>query len=301
MKELNIYLADGSFGGNVVMESPTSKITAVRVKRQEIQNLDNELNQRGVYLLLIGSDSVYVGQTAGSIKNRITNTHTGDIDVSWHTAVGFTCPTAGSDELYFLENALCEYAHENFQRCLTTSPARANCNATYRNSNYRLGSGQIRACNSYFEDIKFYLETFKHLGGSIFGTIPEEEEKVTPPPVEERNEFKPEEFYFKSLKRDAEGVLIMSNDNPPKFILKAGSRVSNIVSASGKEANISERRKQAEAEGKLKGRILKEDIIFKRSSTAGEFLYGTAFDGPKYWKDKNGITLGEVLKSQKDS
>ncbi len=68
MKELNIYLADGSFGGNVVMESPTSKITAVRVKRQEIQNLDNELNQRGVYLLLIGSDSVTLDRPPDQLK-----------------------------------------------------------------------------------------------------------------------------------------------------------------------------------------------------------------------------------------
>lgn len=301
MKELNIYLADGSFGGNVVMESPTSKITAVRVKRQEIQNLDNELNQRGVYLLLIGSDSVYVGQTAGSIKNRITNTHTGDIDVSWHTAVGFTCPTAGSDELYFLENALCEYAHENFQRCLTTSPARANCNAAYRNSNYRLGSGQIRACNSYFEDIKFYLETFKHLGGSIFGTTPEEEEKVTPPPVEEHNEFKPEEFYFKNSSRDAEGTLIITSDTPRNFILKAGSKISDgLLEWRGRDS-VLQQRAQFEAEGKLLNRVLTSDEYFKSPHAAVEFLNGGSINALIYWKDKNGITLGEVLKSQKDS
>ena len=43
------------------------------------------------YLLLVGSDAVYVGQTGlDTIQKRIQNTHSGDIDSLWHTCLLYT-------------------------------------------------------------------------------------------------------------------------------------------------------------------------------------------------------------------
>ena len=78
---------------------------------EELELYENSLSLPGVYMLLIGNDTVYVGQSGlDAIGNRIVNTHSGTIDSSWHTVIGFCCvdKTIGNNELLFLENALCE-------------------------------------------------------------------------------------------------------------------------------------------------------------------------------------------------
>ena len=132
MNSLNLYMADGTYEGPIIMSSTTSKFTAVRVKKMDMAMYANELDMPGIYLLLVGNDSVYVGQSGlDTVKKRIQNTHSGDIDSSWHTVLGFMCvdKTISSNELLFMENAMCEYVHAKYPHCLTTSPSKANCNA----------------------------------------------------------------------------------------------------------------------------------------------------------------------------
>ena len=76
-------MADGSYDGSVIMRSDSSKISAVKVKKEDIPEYETDLDGPGIYMLLIGNDSVYVGQTGlDTIKKRIMNTHSGDIDSS---------------------------------------------------------------------------------------------------------------------------------------------------------------------------------------------------------------------------
>ena len=96
-----------------------------------------------------------------TIQKRIMNTHSGSIDSSWHTVVGFKFPsTISTDQLLYIENAMCEYAHANYSTCLTTSPAKANCNSTYRKQHYSLSIGQIQLCDQCIKDIKYYISIF---------------------------------------------------------------------------------------------------------------------------------------------
>lgn len=159
MRGVKIYLSDGTYRGTVTMSSDSSKIAAIRVEKEKIQDYENELDGPGIYLLLSDTNSVYVGQTGlDTIKKRIMNTHSGDIDATWHTVFAFKFPNAtiGTNELLFIENALCEYVHEHF-RCLTTTPTRQNCNKRYRKQHYHLESVQIHTCENYIEDIEFYI------------------------------------------------------------------------------------------------------------------------------------------------
>lgn len=92
MNSPNLYLADGTYEGPMVMSSTASKFTAVRVKKMDVSLYANELDMPGIYFFLIGNDSVYVGQSGlDTVKKRIANTHSGDIDSSWHTVLGFMC------------------------------------------------------------------------------------------------------------------------------------------------------------------------------------------------------------------
>ena len=143
-------------------------VTAIRVKRAIMSKCLMSLNKPRVYLLLIGNDTVYVGQTGlNSIANRVKSPHSGNIDTTWHTLVAFAClsPSISSNELLFIENALCEYVHTHYPKCATITPATGNCNDSYRISHYFLGPGSINTRKTYITDILFYIGFF---GQSLF-------------------------------------------------------------------------------------------------------------------------------------
>ena len=280
MKGITIYLADADYDGAITMSTTTSQIMATRVARDKVSEFYNELNGTGIYFLLIDSNSVYVGETGlDTLQKRIMKTHSGDIDSSWHTVVGFkfTNATISSNELQYIENAMCEYAHATYASCLTTTPAKGNCNAQYRNQHYHLSSGQIHSCNQYIKDIKYYLSIFPN------GIFPKEHYS----PVSHGDSY--ELFYFKNTTRDVDGkaeILInCGHTKARKTVLKAGSKVSIDVSDSfGSSNSIKAKRQQLEFQGKIINRILQEDISFVSQSGAGEFLNGTSFNGNSNWK-----------------
>ena len=276
MDKLNIYLADGKYDGAIIMNSTSSKFSVARIKREEIADFDIALDEPGVYFLLIGDDSVYVGQSGlDTVRKLVLNTHSGSIDADWHTVVGFMCmdKAISSNELLFIENAMCEYAHQNFTKCLTVTPAKANCNAKYRKEHYKLNNGQVHTCNQYIEDIKYYLSKFPYsiFPGSSDKTVAGGEKAL---------------FCYRSEKRDIDAkatILIhCGHSNKRKTILKAGSKVSNVVS--DKYSAVEEYRKELESEGILVNRILQEDLPFDSQSGAGQFIYGSSFDGNSNWK-----------------
>ncbi|MCR4884641.1 MAG: hypothetical protein K6A68_13800 [Clostridiales bacterium] len=298
MKSVSIFLADTDADGAVLINSPSSHFTAARIPKEELDLYENSISMPGVYMLLIGSDTVYVGQSGlDTIKNRIVNTHSGNIDSSWHTVLGFCCvdKTIGNNELLFLENALCEYVHNNFTHCATTTPTKKNCNAKFRNSHYHLGAGAILNCNQYFHDIIDYLKMFPHLfpGQSMIG-------KGTGEAQAELEEQETALFYANNPKRDAHGqaeiIIHTGNKGKRKAILKAGSQISTMVSDKFKSyKSVIARREELEKEGKLKDRILKADVVFPSQSSAGEFLFGTSCNGNTTWKSTDGKLLTEYL------
>ena len=288
MDRLSIYLADGTFDGPITMTSPASSFTAIRVRREDMGLYLEDLNKPGIYLLLIGNDTVYVGQSGlDTIGKRVLNTHSGTIDSTWHTLVAFACKetTISSNELLFIENAMCEFAHAKYPHCATTTPSKANCNASYRNAHYHLGSSSIHTCNAYINDIQFYIG---HFGKSIF-VLPDQPD---PDPVDDEHKAL---FYFKSSARDTDGKAVIlinqGHTKKRKTILKAGSKVStNVLTAFEGSERVKELRKQYELEGKLVNRILQVDIAFDSQSGAGQFLNGASFDGNSNWKTVNGNT-----------
>ena len=294
MNRLSIYLADGTFDGPITMSSPASSFTAIRVRRDDMDQYVEDLNKPGIYLLLIGNDTVYVGHSGlDTIGKRAINTHSGSIDSSWHTLVAFACKetTISSNELLYIENAMCEYAHANYPHCATTSPAKANCNTAYRNSHYHLGSSSIHTCNAYIKDILFYIQ---HFGKSIF-VLPENPD---PDPIDDEHHAL---FYFKSAARDTDGKAVIlihqGHTRRRKTVLKAGSKVStDVLTAFEGSERVKELRKQYENEGKLVNRVLQVDISFDSQSGAGQFLNGGSFDGNSGWKTVNGnVKLKELL------
>ncbi|SDA58342.1 protein of unknown function [Dialister histaminiformans] len=271
MRGLRIYLADGTYNGTVTMSSDSSKISAIRVTRENISNYENELGGPGVYLLLVGSNAIYVGQTGlDTIQKRIQNTHSGDIDSLWHTVLGFkfTDFTISSNELLFIENAMCEYVYAHGNRCLTTSPKKENCTRAFRKKHYHLSGVQIHTCENYIEDIKAYIAMFP---AGIFPSLPELEE-----------------ILHISGKKVEATAYISGN----QFVVCKGSEFS-ITEMPSCSVHIRKHRKELMDEGKVQAGRFTEDVPFSSPSAAAACVIGGSANGLKMWLYPDGKSIKE--------
>lgn len=293
MLDVQINLSDATYNGAIMMSSTTSKFIAIRTERSDTDSFTKELGHPGIYFLMVGTDSVYVGETdLQSILTRINSTHTGTIDASWHTLLAFPCISGISlsqNELLYIENAMCEFAQKKYSQCLTTTPSPKNCNASYRNSHYGLSGSSIKACKQYIEDIKHYI--------SLFPSIFPQTTTPSPAPKAANTEL----FYYDNpsvgVSGKAEIEIHCGHTKKRKAILKKGSTVStNISNAFRSHTAVLALRTKLEKQGKLINRVLQEDIEFDSQSGAGEFLNGTSFDGNTRWKTVNGdVPLKSLL------
>lgn len=296
MDKLNIYLADGTYDGPIIMSSTASKILAVRVKKEDAAMYSNELDNPGIYLLLIGDDSVYVGQSGlDTIRSRVMNTHSGNIDSSWHTVLAFshTDKNISSNELLFMENAMCEFIHNSVFHCATTTPAKAKCNQQYRLQHYHLNSVQIHACAQYVKDIQYYISCFVP---SIFGSsTPAASEAAPTPSIETAL------FYYRNPKRNIDGKaeigIHLGNTGKRKTTIKAGSHISAEVSNKFSQSeSVKALREKLTVEGTIVNGTIMKDISFTSQSTAAQFLIGTSADGNTVWRTVDGnIPLKQLL------
>ncbi len=96
-------------------------------------------------------------------------------------------------------------------------------------------------------------------------------------------------LFMINKKRNVNAVL---EKKGPKYILKKGSKVSEEISDSFRSHDrvLKKREKQLD-----KNFILKKDMEFNSSSTAGEFVLGTSCNGMIRWKSKKGKTLKELV------
>ena len=99
------------------------------------------------------------------------------------------------------------------------------------------------------------------------------------------------DFYLKSVKNNYSATLSYEDG---QYILRAGSTVSKSVSTHFKShATVELRRKEHGIS--LNNSILKQDIVFKSSTVAGEFVCGSSCNGPSCWKNSDGLTIKEWM------
>lgn len=78
------------------------------------------------------------------------------------------------------------------------------------------------------------------------------------------------------------------------FVVLKGSRVSDNVSFSPafRGAKSVEKRRELF----VKNCVVQEDVCFRSSSTAANFVTGNSTNGPSSWRDERGRKLKEILK-----
>jgi len=310
MDKLTIFLSDGNWDGPVTMDSPSSMFKVIRVKKVDLSIYEHDMSLPGIYFLLIGTDSVYVGQTSDSIYKRILNTHSGEIDKLWHTVAAFPFRNKiiSNNSLLYLENAMCEFAHKNYTHCLTTSPAKSNCNLKYRNKNYSLSGNDILTCGQYIEDIQYYITSFKE--GSLFaGTA-----IVTPSPTSASTVEGPSvpatlpiitadvcllgmSFYLSSKKKDVHSTGTILEGN--RILVKKGSTIAkeSRLPFQQRQVGMESLRQKLIDDGTIKDFVFTKDWEFNSPSTAATVILGASTSGNAAWKDENGTCLGNFIKN----
>lgn len=101
--------------------------------------------------------------------------------------------------------------------------------------------------------------------------------------------------YLRSVKRMIDAVGEYNEDTKELIVLK-DSKVSSCVSEAEKfrGANtVIKQRKQY-----VKDNIVIENVMFKSSSTAANFVTGSSTNGLVAWKDENGKKLKDILANQ---
>ena len=199
-----------------------------------------------------------------------------------------------------------EYAHKNYTKCVTTSPSKDKCNATYRKAHSKLNATQIHTCDQYLEDMKYYIERFGEtifdasvspkIISSDFGISSATGSSGSAPAITGTKVI----FYFASPSRGSEGtaeigIHLGHSKKRPAMLLK-GSKISLEVSDSfAGSASVKALRAQLEKQGILVNGKLTQDYLFPSQSGAGQFLNGTSFDGNRNWKMADGTPLKAVL------
>ena len=98
-------------------------------------------------------------------------------------------------------------------------------------------------------------------------------------------------LYLKS--KDGADASAVYNTETKECVVKEGSVVSKQISEAPTVKGGGCIRKNREKY--VKDGIVKEDVHFKSSSTAGNFVTGRSTDGMHAWKDKKSVPLKELL------
>lgn len=238
---------------------------------------DEGLNNQAVYLLFgedeEGVNSCYIGKTNLAKKRIIDH----DKKLFWNEAIIFIVKDSDID---ILENLLIKEAkHAGRLKILnvTTPPEHNKSENSYVLSKVTL------------EQIIYILNV---LGYDLFNKIKKDEQ--------DRNI----EVFVKGSKDsgwDASGVFIKGEE---KIIVNKGSLARSVEIESFKGHLYFSKRQQLKDEGVLELSADKENYIFTKDyefnsvSEAGAIIRGASTNGWTAWKNKEGISLDELLRNQ---
>lgn len=102
------------------------------------------------------------------------------------------------------------------------------------------------------------------------------------------------------ITKEKKGIKAIAEYYPEdgRFVVLKNSIVSDTISSAptfrGAKAIALQREKY------VINRVVKENVCFSSSSTAGNFVTGNSTDGPSSWKDETGKKLKEILSETKE-
>ena len=253
IKTLNLFLTDGSPFGRIKYTYSFLNYVAHKIPRDKIEFL---AEQNGGLCFFFSDTSVRIGAP----ENFETE--------NWNEALFFSAAENALDStaLRFLENKFRSLAQAAGRYEITGSE-----NSTPPNISEEKES-----------ELDFFVEFVSVVTGILGYKIFEPVAEIPAPPAE--NPDNDTLFY---LTRNSRNVAAKCHRVGSKFIVMAGSQISEKVSKSVSE-NVKKARKKAKLD---KNNALLEDLVFNSPSAAADFVLGTSTNGWTEWKTKDGVPL----------
>ena len=278
-KTINLFLMDDTANGRIKCTIRSRSGVIFKIPRESLDESKNrdDLNRDGIYFLLGEEDErkkIYVGQAStrkngNGILGRLSE-HNRKKDF-WTEAIVFTTTdnSFGATELNWLENKFCNMAIKAARYEVTNGndPSPGNI-------------GEEKE-SELEEHVEFVLLILGAIGYKIF----EPQKKISPPPPDE------EIFYLShKIKALDRKINARMKRTPTGYKVLAGSEISPLDT----EALSAPLKKLRHSEKIVSGKLI-EDIEFKSSSTAAQFILGTTANGQTAWKNKDGVPLKNFL------
>ena len=295
-QETTIFLQEDDDG--CARTAISQSIIMYRIPRDFVERLvfENELKQAGIYLLVNEEKrTVYVGQAdsrenGNGILSRMIESHGGEVD-DWDVGFALTNGTPhffGATELNYLERFFYDEAkRKGFYTVINRSRPHAN--------DVDISTKMVleKFTEYVFFGLRKCLNCKVYVGWGVENAP--EKASVSEKAASDDNAACSELFFIHSESKDAHAEAVRTDAN--KMIIKKGSRISqssNLANQKGQEGS-EKLRNQLISDGTIKDRIFTLDYTFNSPSTAATVILGASSSGNAKWKNKDGMTLGEIL------
>lgn len=286
-KTIQLFLMDGDATGRIkasltnwtglVYSLPRTYLAQSKKDRPDLQST-------GVYFLLgrseeTSQDIIYIGQAGERENGKGLLGRIEEHDKSkefWNRAVLVLTSnnSFGATDITYLERSFYDLA--------------------LKSGRYSLENNQVPSHGNVTEEKKAELDEFIEYVRLVVGSMGYRMfEPMLPESQQKQNQNDPE---AQNLYIQLGGATIACGQrNDEGFVLHAGSKL--ITPKKSFPSSLSKKRKELEKAHKIVSGKTTEDILFSAPSTAARFVLGRSASGMVEWKDKNGKTLGDIMKS----
>lgn len=283
-KSLKLFLMDGEATGrwSCVLSGRTTK--AYKIPRSYCKQSQDitELRTTAVYLLL-GSDPetgrpvVYVGETEDAIKRLLEHCKSADKDY-WNEAVVFISQDEHFNKAHikYLESRFYEIAKEVDRYTVMNSvpPSKAS-----------IAIDEQAEMEDFIDNAKVITLS---LGYKVFEPLLHQES------VSEKESDAEEYFYIVNRNGvNAKGIITSEG-----FVVCKNSKIKVNASAKSMRKKAAKLREQYAIDGTIVDGVFMRDTLFDSPSAASDFVLGNNTSGPREWKNKDGVSMKEVLETE---
>ena len=275
-KTITIFFVDSTPDGIFTANLPNLNGIYIKVPRTDIHDREyGELDMAGVYFLLCtdtedGQDSVYFGE-AENLRKRI-NQHLLDYrsgrDVFyWQNVIVFTGSELNKTLIRYMEYHLTVRAR-NARRYRVLTKNTCSSSVIKRH--------EKAAMEEFMKNIDTILSALNY---RILEPLPISNDTIS------------DSQLLSMSVGNFHGSGYLTNDY--NFLLQKGSVISPDESVPCSK-NVSKCREAMLESGKIENWVTKEDILWSSSSCAAAFVYVRPINGPRCWKNQEGISFGEL-------
>lgn len=292
-RELELVLQTGDLTGMISARMKNSSIRLIKIPETELKSIPSMFvpDENGICLLFSGAPKANVcishaQHIVSETKRRLSGLKASYPSETWPLVL-----ICLMDKCTPVEAA---YVTQRLTELIQAAKVAKIVATTETPHSISVSPQEMASLDMYVSDIKVL---FGVLQCNVFKKASSTKHKEPQEPVPVPYEIGT--FYAKKPSADAlakaEIPIHLGHTGARKAVVKAGSRISDKVTNYKGRQTVLDRRMEEQEKGRLKNRIVLEDISFTSQSAAASFVLGNSSNGNDEWKTEDGKTLKEFL------